>query len=214
MALGSAVLGCAVLAACAIAVKDRILEVYYLRQLSHPCSTGIDYDEDERLILLLGQLRSAEAVSLILEHVEGHQAQAQGRQQPLCNQVSIGALTAIGPPAVPDLIRSLDSMDRAGLQVAISSLGHIGPESGSLAALIRMLDGDFKMRLTTVIAILQLGPPGEAALLEMLRDQKNSELRDWAIHMLTDARILGHVVKDLGHELPPALALELAAGRR
>jgi hypothetical protein len=102
IALGSGLLGCAVLAVAGIAARDRILEQYYLFKLDHPRGARIDHEEDDGLISRLGQLRSVRAVPRILKHLDVNTRDASLPKP--CIKLCIGALASAGGPAIPQLV--------------------------------------------------------------------------------------------------------------
>jgi HEAT repeat protein len=123
IAAASVLMGSAVLALAAYAGRGRILEEYYLWKLDHPPGARVDYEDDDKRIEHLGELRSLRAVPRILEHLKAH---SKEKSPPPCMKLCIDALASPGAPAVPHLVQGFEGARYFSAMASMLALGRIG----------------------------------------------------------------------------------------
>ncbi len=92
-------------------------------------------------------------------------------------QSAVRTLAALGPGAVGPLTAALGDREPAVQAMALKALARVGPEAGKAAPTVRRLaaatDND-TVRGTAIALLARLGPDGEPALLELLRERSSA----------------------------------------
>jgi len=110
-----------------------------------------------------------------------------GVQSATIRERAIGALVAMGKPAVKSLVEALTHSTEYGRGQAAKALGEIGDLTAAPALVKTLEDDKFDVRWLAARALVALGRDGLPALLQALFERPNSTwLREGAHHVLHD----------------------------